>query len=342
MRFARSTARWPPVRSPTIPPAFGRWPRHSATRPRSSPRCRPRRTWVCRAATRPRPPISGPARRWWTWGAAAASTCSWRRARSGPTGRAIGIDMTPEMIERARRNAAEVAKQGITNVEFHQAKMEAMPLADDSVDCLISNCVINLAADKSAVFREMFRVLKPGGRVAVSDIALKKELPIELARSVAALVGCVAGALLGGGVRADAEGGRLRGRADRGYEERSERLLEGGGLHPAVAPSNVEVSDRPSGPALPVTEENGSRRARLLRDRERDRRGCCSSGPATVHEGLSEVLGRFKVNEFAASVRVFAVKPIVGLPAVSDRRPIGRDSTACDDGRATAICEARC
>ncbi|HSQ54658.1 MAG TPA: arsenite methyltransferase, partial [Gemmata sp.] len=113
----------------------------------------------------------------------------------GPTGKAIGIDMTPEMIERARRNASEVAKSGVANVEFHLARMEELPLPADSVDCLISNCVINLAADKFAVFREMLRVLKPGGRVAVSDIALKRELPEELASSVAALVGCVSGAI---------------------------------------------------------------------------------------------------------------------------------------------------
>src|SRR5438309_1128120 len=92
----------------------------------------------------------------------------------GPTGKAIGIDMTPEMIERARRNAA---KQGLTNVEFHLATIDQLPLPGASVDCIVSNCVINLAPDKRAVFAEMFRVLKPGGRVAVSDIALKKPLP---------------------------------------------------------------------------------------------------------------------------------------------------------------------
>src|SRR3954471_20634642 len=95
----------------------------------------------------------------------------------GPTGRAIGIDMTPEMTERAKRNAAE-ARLG--NVEFHRATIDHLPLADGSVDCIISNCVINLAPDKTAVFREMYRVLKPGGRVAVSDIALKQPLPADL------------------------------------------------------------------------------------------------------------------------------------------------------------------
>src|SRR5205085_7813999 len=83
----------------------------------------------------------------------------------------------------------------LTNVEFHLAMIDRLPLAPHTVDCLISNCVINLAPDKLAVFREMYRVLKPGGRVAVSDIALKQPLPAELAQSVAAYIGCVAGAI---------------------------------------------------------------------------------------------------------------------------------------------------
>src|SRR5271165_3941800 len=113
-------------------------------------------------------------------------------AKVGPTGKAVGIDMTPEMLDRARRNAAH---QGLSNVEFHQATIDQLPLADNSADCVISNCVINLAPDKAAVFREVFRVLKPGGRVAVSDIALKKPLPPDLAQDLLAYVGCVAGAI---------------------------------------------------------------------------------------------------------------------------------------------------
>src|SRR5437868_3419230 len=115
-------------------------------------------------------------------------------AKVGPTGKAIGIDMTPQMIELARRNAA-LGKSPVTNVQFHLAQIDQMPLADASVDCVISNCVINLAADKRAVFHEIARVLKPGGRLAVSDIALKRPLPAELANDIMAYVGCIAGAI---------------------------------------------------------------------------------------------------------------------------------------------------
>src|SRR6476660_5764304 len=110
----------------------------------------------------------------------------------GPTGKAIGIDMTPEMIERAKSNAA---KAHATNVEFHLATIDSLPLPDASVDCVISNCVINLASDKPAVFSEIFRVLRPGGRLAASDIALKKGLPSEIGNDLMAYVGCIAGAI---------------------------------------------------------------------------------------------------------------------------------------------------
>src|SRR3954454_16427229 len=110
----------------------------------------------------------------------------------GSTGKAIGIDMTPEMLERARANAK---RQGLDNVEFHEATIDKLPLPDASVDCVISNCVINLAPDKDAVLREIARVLKPGGRVAVSDIALKKPLPPDLGADLMAYVGCIAGAV---------------------------------------------------------------------------------------------------------------------------------------------------
>jgi len=111
----------------------------------------------------------------------------------GPQGKAIGIDMTPEMIDLARANAL---KSGLVNIEYHLATIDKLPLADATVDCVISNCVINLAPDKRAVFREIARILKPGGRLAISDIALKRELPAEIGDDLMAHVGCIAGAVL--------------------------------------------------------------------------------------------------------------------------------------------------
>jgi SAM-dependent methyltransferase len=115
----------------------------------------------------------------------------------GATGRSIGVDMTPEMLGKARRNITGYQKEtGLENVEFRLGEIEHLPVADNSVDAIISNCVINLSPDKAQVWREMARVLKPGGRVAVSDMALVKPLPAEVLTIVEALVGCVAGATL--------------------------------------------------------------------------------------------------------------------------------------------------
>jgi SAM-dependent methyltransferase len=115
----------------------------------------------------------------------------------GRTGRAIGVDMTTDMLLKARRNIAHYREEtGLNNVEFRLGEIEHLPVADASVDVIISNCVINLSPDKPQVWREIARVLKPGGRVAVSDMALVKPLPAELARMVEALVGCLAGAVL--------------------------------------------------------------------------------------------------------------------------------------------------
>ncbi len=111
--------------------------------------------------------------------------------RVGQSGRVIGVDMTPEMLDKARENAR---KGGFENVEFRLGEIEHLPIADNSADAIISNCVINLVPDKKAVFADAFRILKPGGRLMVSDIVLLKELPQAVKESVAAYVGCVAGA----------------------------------------------------------------------------------------------------------------------------------------------------
>ncbi len=112
--------------------------------------------------------------------------------RVGPTGKAYGLDMTDEMLALARENQR---KAGVDNVEFLKGEIEQIPLPDSSVDVVISNCVINLSADKDRVLAETFRVLKPGGRLAVSDVVVRGEVPAEVRRSVEVWIGCVAGAL---------------------------------------------------------------------------------------------------------------------------------------------------
>ena len=112
--------------------------------------------------------------------------------RVGPAGKAYGLDMTDDMLELARENQR---KSGVENVEFLKGEIESIPLPDNSVDVIISNCVINLSADKGQVLKEAFRVLKPGGRFAVSDVVVRGEVPAAVRRSMELWVGCVAGAL---------------------------------------------------------------------------------------------------------------------------------------------------
>jgi arsenite methyltransferase len=211
----------------------------------------------------------------------------------GPTGRAIGIDMTPEMLALARANAA---KGGYTNVEFHESTIDRLPLADGSVDCIISNCVINLAPDKPAVFREMARVLKPGGRVAISDIAIKRPLPPELGESLMAYVGCIAGAIE---IDAYREGMLAAGFSaveiqDSGADLNAYAQVEGQGgcCSPSMAAAEGDLPVMNDG--LNVVES-----------------GCCSpavTDSSSVHADLADLLRRYNVNDFAASVKVFAVK----------------------------------
>ncbi len=205
-------------------------------------------------------------------------------AKVGPNGRAIGIDMTPEMIELARRNAAQpVAGRAAGNVEFHLATIDRLPLADGSVDCVISNCVINLAPDKRAVFREIHRVLRPGGRLAISDIALKRPLPEEISGDLLAYVGCVAGAIL--------------------VDEYRQGLSEVGMQHVEITDSGADLN------AYALLAAGAS---------------CCGAKPDTSCGSLPivqpqaaqidwqaqmlELMMKYNVNDYAASVRVLAVK----------------------------------
>lgn len=182
----------------------------------------------------------------------------------GPTGKVIGIDMTPDMIDRARKNAA-----GLSNVEFHLAEITAMPLPDNSVDCVISNCVLNLVLDKQKAFAEIYRILKPGGRLAVSDMALKRRLPEALVKDFYAYIGCVAGAILIDDYRAG---------------------LDSAGFQ------SVQIVD--SGLDLTVYTKMGDQM-------------CCGSAAADsdLFKRFSELLRQFDINQFAAAVKVFALKP---------------------------------
>jgi SAM-dependent methyltransferase len=130
-------------------------------------------------------------------GAGGGFDCFIAGSKVGPTGRVIGVDMTPDMLTKARANIASYrAQTGLDNVEFRLGEIESLPLADSSVDVVISNCVLNLSPDKPRVWREIARVLKPGGRVAVSDLALFRPLPESVRSDVEALIGCIAGAVL--------------------------------------------------------------------------------------------------------------------------------------------------
>ncbi len=118
--------------------------------------------------------------------------CFLAAQKAGPSGKVIGVDMTPEMIDRARKNAVTM---GHGNVEFRLGEIESLPVADSSVDLIISNCVINLSTRKEQVFRESYRVLKKGGRIMISDVVLTGDLPEQVMKSVSAYVGCIAGAV---------------------------------------------------------------------------------------------------------------------------------------------------
>jgi arsenite methyltransferase len=209
----------------------------------------------------------------------------------GPTGKAIGIDMTPEMIDRARTNAAKAKDSNgrpLENVQFHQAMIDRIPLPDASVDCVVSNCVLNLVPDKAAAFREIARVLKPSGRLAISDIALKQPLPPEVGQDLMAYVGCIAGAILIDDYR--------QGLIDAGFT--SVQIIDTGsdlnaysqieGQAGCCSPSMSEPIALPSG--LPISQATS-----------------CQTDQ-TVHGGLAELLAHYDVNSFAASVKIYGLR----------------------------------
>jgi arsenite methyltransferase len=209
----------------------------------------------------------------------------------GPEGRAIGIDMTPAMIERARANTEA---GGYINVEFYQSTIDRIPLPDASVDCVISNCVLNLAPDKPAVFREIARILKPGGRLAVSDIALNRELPEAVAQSMAAYVGCIAGAIK--------------------IDDYRKGLLAAGFEHVEIVDSGADLNayakaGKQASCCSPQIDNAGG--VTVLAD------ACCSTSaptrapaPSDLHNDLRALLSQYDVNAAAASVKVYALKPV--------------------------------
>ncbi|MEL6430177.1 MAG: arsenite methyltransferase [Planctomycetota bacterium] len=240
----------------------------------------------------------------------------------GPDGTAIGVDMTPEMISLARRNAEN---NGYTNVRFHLAELEAMPLPSNSVDCVISNCVLNLCPDKDAALAEIFRVLKPGGRLAVSDIALRKALPPEVEEEVAAWTGCIAGAL-----PIDENETKLRaaGFADVLIQDAQSDLnayRDGG--HAACCGPSGDANMAPEAAARCAPESSAGGTANLddiasfRVAGEVESSACCSPAqPSSLanaevaaepafHDTMDALLDTFDVNEFAASVKIFALKP---------------------------------
>jgi len=201
----------------------------------------------------------------------------------GSAGRVIGIDMTAEMLERAR---AGQHKLGLANVEFHLSTIDHLPLPDHSVDCVISNCVINLVPDKLAVFREILRVLKPNGRIALSDIALKQPLPAEVKHSVEAYVGCIAGAVL--------------------IEEYRSLLEQAGFVSVVVSDTGADLN------AYALASDSGCCGGGACGPESSDTMTSApvaDAEPRSLHDGLAAVMQSLDANAYAASVRVHALKP---------------------------------
>jgi arsenite methyltransferase len=180
--------------------------------------------------------------------------------RVGPDGKVYGLDMTDEMLALARENQR---KAGVTNVEFLKGTIEAIPLPDQSVDVIISNCVINLSVDKDAVLREAFRVLKPGGRFAVSDVVIRGEVPAAVRRSLELWVGCVAGAL-----EQDDYAAKLRSAGFTDVDLETWRVYRVGDAREFLAASGIDVDKI-------APEVDGKIASAFIRARKPETKACC-------------------------------------------------------------------
>lgn len=195
--------------------------------------------------------------------------CFLASTKVGPTGRVIGVDMTPEMLALARENAR---KGGYTNVEFCAGRIEQLPVPDGQADVVISNCVLNLVEDKRKAYAEIYRVLRPGGRVAISDIALRKELPPDVAKSLVAYTGCISGAVP--------------------LETTLEMMRAAGfrAIEVVDAQADLSVYGKLGGFACCTTVGGG------------DGGSCCGG------DSMAGLLSSFNVNDYATSVKIYAVK----------------------------------
>ncbi len=242
----------------------------------------------------------------------------------GPTGKAIGIDMTGDMVSLARKNAE---KGGYTNVHFYLAEIEAMPIPDNSVDCVISNCVLNLCPDKDAALNEIHRILKPGGRLAISDIALKQALPEAVAKEVAAWTGCIAGALTiddnrnklsnagFGSVDIQDAGSDLNAYKDGGHAAccgpTSDADMSGDCCGTESADKEESCCATESATEACCSSEPAAEESACCAP-EPEAQSCCggeSSEERPLHDTMAELLEAFDVNAYAASVKIFAIKP---------------------------------
>jgi ubiquinone/menaquinone biosynthesis C-methylase UbiE len=225
--------------------------------------------------------------------------------RVGSTGLAIGVDMTPEMIQRARASADKVQA---TNVQFHLARVDQLPIEDSSVDCIISNCVINLVPDKGQAFGEMLRVLKPGGRIVLSDIALKQPLPDSVLADIHAYVGCISGAIL--------------------IDDYARQLAEAGFTSVVVQDTFADLNAYAQAGQASCCSTGSSSAPPIA---------------SAVHDGLVQVLQSFDANRYAASVRIHALKPLqVSVTSIPSKGSIMKTIEVYDKPMccSTGICGA--